>query len=92
MRKTEERPSELDIEQWKTYNLINREKKKGEKLNLKNQQIFRVMGTVTKDLAFMSQECWEEGRKTMMLRGIEIKNGWTFPRFVKTYKYSISIS
>lgn len=92
MRKTEERPSELDIEQWKTYNLINREKKKGEKLNLKNQQIFRVMGTVTKDLAFMSQECWEEGRKTMMLRGIEIKNGWTFPRFVKTHKYSISIS
>lgn len=28
----------------------------------------------------------------MMLRGIEIKNGWTFPRFVKTRKYSISIS
>lgn len=92
MRKREERPRELDIEQWKTYNLNNREKKNGEKLNFKNQQIFRVMGTVTKDLAFMSQESWEEGRKTMMLRGIEIKNGWTFPRFVKTRKYSISIS
>lgn len=50
------------------------------------------MGTVTKDLAFVSQESWEEGRKTVMLWGIQIKNGWTFPRFVKTHTYSVSIS
>ena len=41
-------------------------------------RFFRGKETVTKDLVFVPQESWEEGRKTMMLRGIQIKGipGW----------------